>query len=307
MKRLLPIVLFGALTGMATLLAGAVNALIAWMVTLPEGAEIVEPGAVVEDDAGAGGPVAAADRDADDAERPRAQAATRKQYIDGILRRNIFDSTAIGKTSAGGGGEVSSLNVRLVTTLVADPPEYSSALIAEEGADGRVTGYGIGDKLGDAEIVAIEQKRVQIKRDGKLEWIVMDGKTAERAGPGDAAPAEGGDEGIRKIDDTHYAVDRSVVDKYLTDLEGLSKMARAIPHRGPDGEIDGYRLSGIRRNSPLSQLGIRNGDVVKSVNGHSLSSMQDAMGAFNSLQSASSLTFQISRRGQDMTMEYNIQ
>jgi type II secretory pathway component PulC len=83
-------------------------------------------------------------------------------------------------------------------------------------------------------------------------------------------------------------------------------MARAIPHRGPDGELDGYRLSGIRRNSVLSQLGIRNGDVIHAVNGHSLSSVQDAMGAYQGLQSESGFAFDVTRRGQKMNMEYDV-
>ena len=44
-------------------------------------------------------------------------------------------------------------------------------------------------------------------------------------------------------------------------------VARVLPHRGPDAEIDGVRVSGIRRDSPLEQMGVRNGDVIHSVNG----------------------------------------
>ncbi|MBT3219148.1 MAG: hypothetical protein HN348_08660 [Proteobacteria bacterium] len=44
-------------------------------------------------------------------------------------------------------------------------------------------------------------------------------------------------------------------------------IARELPHRGPDGEHDGVRMSGIRRNSPFDVMGIRNGDIVHSVNG----------------------------------------
>ena len=84
-------------------------------------------------------------------------------------------------------------------------------------------------------------------------------------------------------------------------------MGRAIPHRGPDGQIDGYRLSGIRRNSLGEKLGIRNGDIVHAVNGQALTSMQGAMSAYTSLQNESSFSFEVTRRGQKMKLDYSVQ
>lgn len=302
MKRVLPLVIVAVVALLAFGSALGVNSALRLAVALPEGAVLDVPG--VGDVA-----VASADSSGGAADAPRTRGLSRKQYIDAILERNIFDHTKIGLKSEGGeGGEaLTDLNVRLLATIVAQPQEYSSALIAEEGRDGKASGYGIGDKLFDAEIVGIEKKKVTLKRsDGTIEVLTMEAKT-DAPPPREAATPGGDDaEGIAEVGDNKYTVDRSLVDKYLTDIEAVSKMARAIPHRGPDGEIDGYRLSGIRRNSPLSQLGIRNGDVIHQVNGHSLSSMQDAMGAYQQLQGGSSFTFEVTRRGQRQTMEYEI-
>ena len=123
-------------------------------------------------------------------------------------------------------------------------------------------------------------------------------------GPGRAG--DSATEGITKESETKYTVERSVLDKYLGDIEGLSKMARAMPHKGADGSTDGYRLSGIRRNSPLYALGIRNGDVIHTVNGTSLANPADAMGAFQSLGSTSNFNFDITRRNNPVTMEYAV-
>ena len=120
------------------------------------------------------------------------------------------------------------------------------------------------------------------------------------------AAAEGGVDGITQLGENHYQVERRIIDQYLGNLEGLSSMARAIPHKGADGEIDGYRLSGIRRNSPLSSLGIKNGDVIQSVNGTNIGNMGEAMTVFNSLSSQSHFTFDVTRRGQKQSMEYDV-
>ena len=100
---------------------------------------------------------------------------------------------------------------------------------------------------------------------------------------------------------------RDLLDRYVNNLDAISRMGRAIPHRGPDGQIDGYRLSGIRRNSLGEKLGIRNGDIVHSVNGQPLTSVQGAMAAYQTLQNEANFSFQVTRRGQKMTLEYDVQ
>jgi len=241
----------------------------------------------------------------------RPPLRTRDQYITPILDRNIFDASAIGQTitSTVDSDEVlTDLNVTLIGTIVAVPEDFSSALIADKTKNAKPKGYGLNDKLMDADIIKIETDRVTLRRSGgEIEILVMAGeaekrpvRTASRPGAGDD------DEGIEKVSETSFVVDRDVVDKYLGDLDALARMGRAIPHRGPDGEIDGYRLSGIRRRTIGEKLGIKNGDIVHTVNGHPLTSMQGAMGAYTSLQSESSFNFEITRRGQKSTLEYEI-
>lgn len=297
MKRSLPAIVAGVLAVVAVVLALVANRVITGLVSLPDGAA---PREVAVADAGA-------------EERPTVRptaprAPSKSQYIKGILDRNIFDAEAIGQTSVSvdsGSDTVTDLNLTLIGTVVAKPEQYSSALIAPD--NGKAAGYGIGDRIMDAEVVAIEPERVQLKRaSGELEWLYMD-KAPERPTSTAAASTDDGDDnGIDQLGDNSFAVDREVVEKYLGDLDGLARLGRAIPHRGADGEIDGYRLSGIRRRTIGEQLGIKNGDIVHAVNGYPLTSMQGAMSAYTSLQSESGFKFEITRRGQQMTLEYEV-
>lgn len=307
MKRALPVLIAAMIALVAFSAAFAVNTAIRMAVRMPAGA-------VLEDLSGPGGEEPVAESGNPSSEPVSAGGPiglTRDQYVDAILKRNIFDADAIGKAAAGSDTTaVATLSVRLVATMVATPDRFSSALIADEGRDNSAKGYGIGDHILDAEVIAIEPRKVTLRRaDGNLEYLTMDEKVVPHPGTAPVAVAaseDGGVEGVSQIGENHYAVDRSVIDKYLADLGSLSTMARAIPHKGPDGNVDGYRLSGIRRNSPLSQLGIKNGDVIQSVNGTSLGDMTDAMGALQSLQSASHFSFDVTRRGQQQQMEYDI-
>lgn len=331
MKRLVPVLVVLFATIASVLLAVGVNVGTGRLLALPEDAEMLpldpapEPGA--KPPARPPRPVADAEADGPDGEPPdpltpeppvsRPRGLSKEAYLAAILRRNLFDSTKVGVEPEGDpdgppGVVISDLQVQLVATIVADPAEFSSALILDNSSKSTV-GYGIGDKLEDAEIVTIETRKVTIKRgNGAVEYLLMDSeKDDEKTSSSEpvtksAGPADDATEGITKESETKYTVDRSLLDKYMGDIEGLSKMARAMPHKGTDGNTDGYRLSGIRRNSPLYALGIRNGDVIHNVNGTSLANPADAMGAFQSLGSTSNFNFDITRRNNPVTMEYAV-
>jgi type II secretion system protein C len=300
-KRALPILAALLIALVAFSAAFAINTGIRKAVQLPDGVAL-------DDLSGAESVSSLADASPPEERQFATPALGRQQYIDAVLKRNIFDSAAIGKTSAGPDmAAITTLNVRLVATMVASPDEFSSALIAEEGKDGSAKGYGLHAHIQDAEIIAIDPRKVTLRRaDGNLEYLTMDDQAAPAPSTAPMAAAGSDTEGVSQIAENHYAVDRSVIEKYLSDIGSLSQMARAIPHKGPDGQIDGYRLSGIRRNSPLQSLGIKNGDVIHSVNGTSLGSMTDAMGAFQQLQSSSHFSFDVTRRGQQQQMEYDV-
>lgn len=322
MKRWVKAVVAVGGTVVAAGLAGLSNlALARFVLAVPEDA-VIDASVPVAD--GAEGPAEGgepAPRPFEPGEEPAPPTPptpnNERAWIDPILARNLFDSTKVDKPTTGGepGLAMTDLNVKLLATVVASIPEYSSALIAES-AEATGYGYGIGQKLYiggkyvDAEVVEITQRKVGIKRgDGTVEYIVMDEgteKPAAQAGGGGGDPYTEGEEGIRQIDETHYEIDRSTLDKYLGDLDALQKMARGAPHKDESGNADGYRLSGIRRTSPLSKVGIKNGDVVHSVNGKSLTNVTEGLAAMQTLQSSSSFTFEITRRNQKMTLEYSV-
>lgn len=272
--------------------------------TLPEDAELT----MVED-----GGVAAVSEDQEDgprSRRPGKRRVSKQAYIDSIVGRNIFDSTKTGATASAeaftGDERKSDLKVVLLATIVAEPAEFSSALIAEEKGSGAM-GYGINDDLlGEGTIAGIEPRRVLIRRtDGSMEYIAMeDGQDFKKEERGSGGPAESGDEesGIEKTGENKYTVDQEVIDQILENPEKLYSQIRVVPHKDANGEIDGYRVSGVRRKSFFYQLGVKNGDIVHSVNDHPLTSVDGAMEAYSELSAASGFSFAITRRGQPMTV-----
>jgi general secretion pathway protein C len=291
-----------ALAVLSFLLAFGVNLGLDGALQLPEGAELPDEALLASSDEGSSSRRSSPSR-------PRSSSTYKKP----VMERNIFDSTALNVVSTGDeevGGKTD-LRVTLIATMVATPQVYSSALIADDGRESTALAYNIGQMLlGEAEIIGIEQKRVILKRSsGEIEYLAIDdeGPPAPKKRGGTKTDDEDDDEddGISKDGDV-IVVERAVVDEALANVDQLASKLRVVPHKSADGEIDGYRLSAIRRGSLFDKLGIKNGDVVHGVNGMPLTSADGAFSAFQSLQSESGFTFDVTRRGQRSEHKYEI-
>jgi hypothetical protein len=86
---------------------------------------------------------------------------------------------------------------------------------------------------------------------------------------------------------------------------GALAMIRVTMHKDSDGEVDGIRLSGIRRASKWSMMGFKNGDIVHRVNEIPLTSIGAGVKLGQLIEEADThtrLVFQVTRRNQPMTI-----
>ena len=126
-----------------------------------------------------------------------------------------------------------------------------------------------------------------------------------------AAPAPAGantdelDRGIKQVSETKYTVNRSLVDKLLQNQGELMRSARVVPHE-ENGRVVGVKLYGIRKSSLFGKLGLQNGDMLRTINGFDMGSPDTALEAYAKLRSASNLSVALVRRGNAVTMDYNI-
>ena len=314
MKRILPIALLVLGTLLAVVAGWGTNTIAASYLALGEGESLEKVRAKPRPDAPSGEEPGATVADtAPAASRPRG--LSKQRYLDDIMKRNIFDHNNVGKVDDGGPkcegpdcehGAKSDLPVVLIATKVTDPDMYSSAYIMDENSkESKV--YHIDSQLLDAKIERIYTRRVVVVRgDGTREYIAMDGDEKIDSGKPRSAAASGDGDGPTKVSDDEYDIPREIIDNAIGNIDSLAKMARARPHKDDSGNVDGYRLSGIRRGKLPYKLGIKNGDIVHSVNGIPLTSTQEALNAWQSLQNEANFTFEITRRGQKKTMKYNV-
>ena len=91
---------------------------------------------------------------------------------------------------------------------------------------------------------------------------------------------------------------RNVVSENLTQL---TEVIRPTPYL-VDGQPAGYRVYPGRNKRQFAALGLRPGDLIKDIDGQSLTDPTQAMQIFESLGTADQVTVTVERNGQDQSL-----
>jgi general secretion pathway protein C len=209
-------------------------------------------------------------------------------------------------TDGGAAPQRTTLRAQLIGGVLADDARFSSASILDLNTrETRV--YGVGDAIQGArllEVVRIEEGArdasgagfkvaAVVCNAGLKEFIDFEGGAggggAAGAGipsvppiataplpPGGPALPAGTLEGVRKVGDTQYEVQRSVIDNTLNNM------------------------------SAYSSIGIENGDVIQRINGYEINSPDKALEVYQKLRSSAHVTLDVERNGRPMKFESNV-
>lgn len=265
--------------------------------------------------------------------RPRTRAASRRiapPNGDAILSRNIFDSE-MGPISRIEDPGLSSDPVELqplesgdlplvpctdqsvkLIGLVASRDEVMWSFASVEEA-GKTRMLRVGDESANRTVSGITWRYLFLR--GQTDECYLDmfrnpnevPPTPAAAPKPTAAPAQGGGyaDRITKRSDTEAEIDRSLVNELLSDPTKFIRSVRVRPHR-QGGKVTGYKLRRFRADSPLALLGAQKGDIIHSVNGVDLTSVDKALGAYQNMRSANDLTFSITRAGKPVDLKISI-
>ena len=265
--------------------------------------------------------------------RPQGMAATAKpssgaiprapelDYFNIITRNNIFNPDAAPEPSKPVSASVTpkqesiakeadapktELKLTLRGTAVAEDPLYSFAVVRDELQGGKQELLQIGSKIQGAEIKSIFWRKVILTRNGRDEMLVMkepenknSSSRSRRVGRSTKSAA------VRKVDDENYVVDRDEFEKMITNVNQFMTQLRVRPYF-VNGKPAGYMVSDIRKGSVIEELGIRNGDILQSVNGAPITRPEQAFAAYQQLHQEAELTLEIKRNLQTHVMNYQI-
>jgi general secretion pathway protein C len=273
----------------------------------------------------------------------RAVAAAwtqRKRDPSVILKRNIFNS-ALGDLSDAPiedpdlplvdlpAEEVETPckgTMRLIGTVVL-PGDLERSLAAIVGTDKKAGLHRGGAEVEGARIRAIHSDGVVLQNAGglcRLAMFKVDGaapkptlklatsKKKPSRGRGPTVDRNAGlseeemSQGIEKVNESNYNLSRSMLNKVLDNAGKIIGIAAVTP-KMEGGQSIGMEIRGVRPNTLLTKLGIKNGDILESVNGQSLTSPDAALGAYTTLRTADKFSLSIRRDGRAMMINYRMQ
>lgn len=243
--------------------------------------------------------------------------ATGKSFADYqiIISRNLFSS--LGRIP---GDEVpgaveqdnepvkTSLPLSLIGTVILKNELRSVATLDDKDIN-QVYPVRVEDEVpGKLKILSIQPFKVIFRNlmNGRKEFVDMpeDGNGPRiTVGSLSSRKAPTGDAGVEQVAPGTFNIARSELDKNLANINEILTQARAIPHF-ENGQPAGFKLVQIVPGSIYEKLGLKNGDVLKGVNGEPVDAAK-ALEMMGSLKTATQLELSVQRNGKTSNMSYN--
>ncbi len=212
-------------------------------------------------------------------------------------------------TDASPPGSLDSLPATTLTSLkllgtAVGMEEISTAVIGD-GASVKV--YKEGEKVaGSAVVEQILPNKVVLNRDGTREVLtssLTQLSSVAPASPSTRTPAARTPAGRVSSRPDYTIVDRAEwQDRDPYEMLGQGRITPAWR----DGQVEGLQLQNIADNEYAQQLGLKEGDIVRSVNGVSIRSMEEAASLAVKLQQAPVIRVEVLRDGKPETLTYRL-
>ncbi len=215
-----------------------------------------------------------------------------------IVSKNIFGAIAVASATVINTTPVekpvSKLPLSLVGVYLADG--QSSYAIIENSKSKEQDVFMKGEKIFDeANLVKIFGDRVEISRSGEIETLLLEDLAGGAPGPG----------GVASTGENEFVIDSGELDKALENLPLLLQQARAVPYF-KNGQSVGLRLFAIRPDSLYTKIGLRNGDILMSINGKSLADLSEAIKLFETMKQERSFTLVLERNRETSEFKYDV-
>ncbi len=249
--------------------------------------------------------------------RPTTPKVARKAPTEdygSILNRNMFnvegkipDPFDQGMLDCFSQAVRSSRPLELLGTIVMKNEDYSVALVQEGGNPEAVAVKREDNFLDKYQALKVDRQRLcfQVKATQDLEYIeVKDDSPAMRMGNQEL---QSKNVGINANSEDNFTIKKSFLDDKLGNLNEILQSARAVPYVDGSGAFKGFLIQSIQEDSVFFDLGVRQGDVLNGVNDIKLDNAGKGLEAFQRLRNSPKITLEITRGGQQKTLEYQVQ
>ncbi|MBT8092074.1 MAG: type II secretion system protein GspC [Gammaproteobacteria bacterium] len=183
-------------------------------------------------------------------------------------------------------------NLALKGTVASNQPRFSVAVIADGNKDEKV--YSIDDAItSNAKLHAIYADRVVLNENGVLTNLKLPREFEDVR----ATPVRRSNSGLRQSTSNRQSIQSALTQN----ITKLSDVIRPTPYF-VNGQQSGYRVYPGRNRQQFASLGLRPGDLIKDIDGQSLTDPTQAMQIFQSLGNSDQVTVTVERNGQPETI-----
>ena len=207
-------------------------------------------------------------------------------------------------------------NVRLSGTVYnSKRPERSLAILGIPSARRGTAVYRCGSRVGTYRLLEVRPRAVLLSAESVTPcWLRMTRgpapkpklpapkRSSSRTGAFTSAEL---DQSIQRLQPNVYSVERALIDRAIGRASTIARRTRARPVQ-QHGAVVGLSLQRLPRDGLLSRLGLRRGDLLKTVNGFQIASIDGMLRARTQLASAPRLSLALVRGGQQITIEYRL-
>ncbi|MBU0996087.1 MAG: PDZ domain-containing protein [Proteobacteria bacterium] len=225
-------------------------------------------------------------------------------YYKSIIKRDLFKTDGPSekkeKKIVDESLELTELDLKLWGTVTGNTRKPFAVIEETKGPKSRNTQmlYSTGDQVQGATIVQILDEKIILKFEGENEILELEEfKSDSRRRPYNRYSRN---RSTRPPVRSKRTIKRTEIENAMGDLNTLMKQVRFYPH------AEGIKVSRINRNSIFRRFGLRNGDIITGIDGRKISSIDDAMGFYNQLNSSSSLSVELKRRGRNQVIDFEI-
>ena len=232
-------------------------------------------------------------RGADEPSRARGAAAEPFRWPELAAGAwNVFRSGAAPAPASPAGQLAARYRLAGVFLILGDPDASAAenrCAILDDVQEQRQILAGEGEDLGPARVVRVAADHVVLSADGREETLMLAAGTLPgRDGPAAGAPAAETAKILEttrfgnRVGETRWEINKAAVLEYYREMmdnpERLAGLFNAMePDRDTEGKVAGYRLNvALGEKDFYTQVGLRDGDVVRKVNSMRMTSQRRA-------------------------------
>jgi len=215
---------------------------------------------------------------------PGSASAAKPSYIRRLKIKPVSDKSAVAP------------DLELWGTIKGNP---SMAFIFNPKTDQQGL-FKLNETVNGFQIVKISSGKAVIEKDGEAWELVLKSNNSKKASAGKAVAFSDPDSGT-------IVVNKMRLMGQMLQSRDLLGTIKIFPIPDPaTSKLGGFRVDNVPAGSVIEEVGIKNGDVICSVQGKKLQTIQDAWSMFGKVQTQSRVEVVLMRDNQPLTLNYEI-